>query len=226
VAVLVAVVGASPGIGKSTLCTALAGWLSGAGLRVDHFREEEILTRAAFTAVAAEFTSTGVVQLPTLLDAVADFVSSIEASGDDVVIADSLIPFMPSLLAWGHDEETIAGFLGDLSGLLAPVTPIVVYVDGDPVAALARAAEREEPGWLDWFVGKLAGYQVTPAVHDVDTAAAYLTREGALTLRVVRRQPWDLVVVDGRTPIEVQRRAQDLLTPLLSGRGAGRLRVR
>lgn len=220
VAVLIAVAGAAPGIGKSTLCRALAGWLSGLGLRVDHFREDEVLTRDEFAAGAAEFEAGGVVQLPTLLDAVAGFVSSILASGDDVVITDSLIPFVPSLLAWGHGEDVMTRFLHDLSCLLEPVAPIVVYLDGDPLAALARAAEREGPGWLGWFVDKLARYRVSPTVHNVDTAGAYLRRERALTLRLVRQQPWDLLVVheaDSLPPIEVQHRAQDLLALVLPG---------
>ena len=50
-------------MGKSTLCTGLAAALPG---QVDHFREEEVLTRPAFSAVAAEFR-TGPVSLPTFL---------------------------------------------------------------------------------------------------------------------------------------------------------------
>jgi nucleoside-triphosphatase THEP1 len=38
----VVVWGASPGIGKSTLCAGLAERLAATGQRVDHFREEEI----------------------------------------------------------------------------------------------------------------------------------------------------------------------------------------
>ena len=218
--VLIAVAGAAPGIGKSTLCTAVTGWLSGLGLRVDHFREHEVLTRDEFASVAAEFEARGVVQLSTLLSAVADFVSSIQASGDEVVITDSLIPFVPSLLAWGHDEEAMTRFLHDLSGLLEPVAPIVVYLDGDPSAAVARAADREGPGWLDWLIDKLARYRVSPAVHDLDTAGTYLGRERAVTLRLVRQQPWDLLVVDeadSLPPLEVQHRTQDLLAAVLPG---------
>jgi len=220
VAVLIAVAGAAPGIGKSTLCTALTGWLSDVGLRVDHFREEEVLTRGEFASVAAEFESRGVVQLPTLLDAVAGFVSSIQSSGDDVVITDSLIPFVPSLLAWGHGEDAITRFLHDLSCQLEPVTPILVYLDGDPLTALARATDREGADWLGWFVDKLARYRVSPAVHDLDTAGAYLRRERVLTLRVVQQQHWDLLVVDDADslpPIEAQHRVQDLLAPVLRG---------
>src|SRR5215203_5941645 len=108
VAVLIAVAGAAPGIGKSTLCMAMAAWLSGRGLRVDHFREDEVLTRDEFASVAAEFEGHRAVQLPTLLNAVARFVLSIQDSEDDVVITDSLIPFIPSLLAWGHGHRPAA----------------------------------------------------------------------------------------------------------------------
>jgi broad-specificity NMP kinase len=58
-AVLVTVWGASPGVGKSTLCAGLSQSLVEAGLAVDHFREEEILTRPQFAAVAEDYRATG-----------------------------------------------------------------------------------------------------------------------------------------------------------------------
>lgn len=94
--VLVTVWGVSPGVGKSTLCAGLSQWLADAGLRVDHFREEEILTRPQFTAVAEGFKATGAVELETLITTTARFVESVLTSGDDVVIADALVPFVPS----------------------------------------------------------------------------------------------------------------------------------
>ena len=61
---------------------------------------------------------------------------------------------------------------------------------------------------------------MNPVVHDLDTAGAYLRRERALTLRLVRQQPWNLLILDNADslpPIEIQHRAQDLLAPLLPG---------
>ena len=69
--VFVAVVGATPGVGKSTLCVRLAAALEERGLAVDHFREEEILTRPAYRRVAAEFGSSGVVPPEVLIEATA-----------------------------------------------------------------------------------------------------------------------------------------------------------
>ena len=77
--VLIAVWGVSPGVGKSTLCAGLSRWLTDAGLRVDHFREEEILTRPQFAAVAEAFKTTGTVGLRTLITASAEFVDSVLA---------------------------------------------------------------------------------------------------------------------------------------------------
>jgi thymidylate kinase len=217
-AVLITVWGASPGVGKSTLCAGLSQWLADAGLRVDHFREEEILTRPQFAAVAEDFKATGAVELGTLIAATAQFVESVLASGDDVVIADALVPFVPSLLAMGNDEQMIDAFMADLTEVLAPVRPVMVFLDGNAEVALSRAARREGAQWLDWYVGKLAGYGVTPPVADVASAVKYLLRERAVTLATVGRKDWGLVVIeraDELPPDKVLRVAQRGLTPWL-----------
>jgi adenylate kinase family enzyme len=46
---LISVIGSSPGVGKSTLCRALADWLAGVGVSVDHFEGAEVLTRRRLT---------------------------------------------------------------------------------------------------------------------------------------------------------------------------------
>ena len=92
VTVLVVAWGASPGIGKSTLCAGLSEWLSDAGLQVDHFQEEEILTRPQYADVASHFLATGEVEREALLSATARFADSVLAAGTDVVIADALMP--------------------------------------------------------------------------------------------------------------------------------------
>ncbi|MET9914117.1 hypothetical protein ABZZ74_46675 [Streptomyces sp. NPDC006476] len=216
--VLITVWGASPGMGKSTLCDGLSQWLAAAGLRVDHFHEEEILSRPQFAAAAEEFKATGRVQLQTLIAATANFVDAVVASGDDVVIADALMPFVPTLLAMGHGEETIDAFMTDLTEALVRVRPVMVFLDGNAEPALSRAATREGEHWLDWYVEKLASYKVSPPVADVASAVKYLLRERAVTLGAVRRKGWGLIVIeraDERPPDEVLRVAQRGLRPRL-----------
>ncbi|WP_326778172.1 hypothetical protein [Streptomyces sp. NBC_01445] len=217
-AVLITVWGASPGVGKSTLCAGLSQWLADAGLRVDHFREEEILTRPQFAVVAEDFKAAGTVELGTLISATAQFVDSVLASGDDVVIADALVPFVPSLLAMGHGEDTIDAFMADLTEVLAPIGPVMVFLDGNAETALSRATRREGAQWLEWYVGKLAAYEVSPPVADVASAVKYLLRERAVTLGAVGRKDWGLVVIeraDELPPDEVLRVAQRSLRPWL-----------
>ena len=216
--VLISVCGASPGVGKSTLCGGLARWLTDAGLRVDHFREEEILTRPQFAAVAEQFKANGTVELGTLRAATAEFVAAVVASGDDVVIADALMPYVPTLLAMGHGEGTIEAFMTDLTEVLAPVGPVMLFLDGNAGAALPRAARREGEQWLDWYVAKLSGYEVTPAVTDVASAVRYLRREREVALDVVRREGWGLAVVERADELsreEVLRVARRELKPWL-----------
>ena len=145
---LIAVFGASPGIGKTTLTRRLAADAP-PGARVERFDEEDILSRPEFATVAAQFGATGEVDLDALLDASARFVTS--ARNYDLVVTDALFPFVPSLLAWGHDEATIRSFLAQLHAILRPLHPIVVYLDGEPADALPRAASRSGDAWLRGF---------------------------------------------------------------------------
>jgi len=185
---LVAVDGASPGVGKSTLCNGLAASLAAAGTAVDHFREEEILSRPEFADVAEQFTATQTVRLDSIVDAVTAFVINADANGTEVIVADALLPFIPSLIVWGYDESAIGAFLDRISAAIAPARVVLLYVDGDPDVALRRAADREEPGWLEWLVGKLG-------VPDRAAAIRHLENQRDLTLRLVGRQPWELIVL-------------------------------
>jgi hypothetical protein len=201
VTILVSVWGAAPGVGKSTLCAGLSALLADAGLRVDHFREEEILTRPEFDKVAEEFRETGVVELRTLLEASARFADAIRAAGDDVVVADALVPFLPTLLALGHSDQAIAAFTGELAGILSGLSPVLVYLDGSARTALAQASKREGPQWLGEYVGKLVRYGVRPPVRDLASAVEYLRRERAVTLAAARRMGWPVIRIDRATEL-------------------------
>ncbi len=217
--VLIAVWGASPGVGKSTLCAGLARWLAGAGLRTDHFLEEEIFTRPQYAEVAREFQAAGTVDCATLLAATSLFAESILAGGIDAAITDALMPYLPSLLAMGHSDEAIDAFMCSLDQILAPLRTVMIFLDGDAGTGLARAAAREDPGWLDWYVGKLARYEVSPPVYDVASAVRYLGREREVTLSVARRHDWNLIVIENATSLtedQVLHAAIEELTPRIA----------
>jgi len=207
---LIAVFGASPGIGKTTLTRRLATDASTGVGRVDRFNEEDILSRSEFAPVAAQFQATGVVDLDVLLAASERFVASAQAY--DLVVTDTLFPFVPSLVAWGHDEETIRAFLIQLRTILEPLNPVVVYLDGDPAEALPRAASRSGESWLDNFLAKTATYKVTPRIRDLEDTIAHLRSERDITLRSMIAAGYTVVKI----PDAHLRSSDDLASEALS----------
>jgi hypothetical protein len=193
----IAVVGSSPGVGKSTLCRAVAGWFTSGGALVDHFEEADILSRPSFRAVAEEFAGgRGAVRPRTLVDASRAYAEETRAAGVDVLVTDALIPFVPSLVAWGHDERAIAQVVADLEEAVRPTRVTVVYLRDVPEKALGRAIAREGPQWAQWYVGKLGDSPGTRAVKDVASAADHLRAEMELTLRLLATTRWNVIVVD------------------------------
>jgi hypothetical protein len=202
---LLAVVGAAPGIGKSTLCASLSAWLTDAGCTVDHFEEDHVLTRPAFARVAADFTTSGVVSPEVLINATVEYLTDAVAAGIGVVVMDSLIPYVPSLLAFGHDEREIVAIADDLANRIAAVPTMIIFLDGDAAMALGRAAAREGPDWLAWYAAKLVRYGLlASAAPDLVDVSEYLLRERTLTTRVLRRLPWELVVVEDADELPTQ----------------------
>src|SRR6266704_2471441 len=110
-----------------------------------------MLTRWELPDVAGEFTATGVVDLETVLEAMPGCVASIRAAGGRRCrhrLTDA-IPFVPALMAWGHNEQVMTGFVDELAGLLRPVHPVIVYfgleLAGDREA---REPAGEEAVWM------------------------------------------------------------------------------
>lgn len=126
------------------------------------------------------------------------------------MIADALVPFVPSLLATGCSDQEIRQFIAELTTELAPLDLALVYLDGDAAAALARAAAREDLGWLQWYTCKLARYKLIPEPGELASAVTYLERERAVTLGAARHAGWRVIVVERATELsadEIFRRA-------------------
>ncbi len=215
---LISVVGSSPGVGKTTLCRAVAQWLAGVGASVDHFEEADLLTRPAFRPVAEEFAGeTAAVRPATLTACTRAYVAESLTTGKDHLVTDALLPFIPSLVAWGHDEASLVQVMEDLSHAVQPAQVTVVYVHDDPETALRRAVEREGEAWEDWYVRKLADSPGTRGVHDLSSAAAHLRFEGELTRRLLARTPWHVLNVNVGTlnAQEAYAHTRDHLTDML-----------
>jgi hypothetical protein len=192
---VVAVIGAAPGVGKSTLCAALVRRLRDIGATVDHFDEPDVLTRPEFASVAAAFRTTGSVPPEALVDATVDYLDRAARRNIGVVVMDALMPFVPSLLAFGHAEPAIASLLDGLAARIAYADTLVVFLDDDPDRALDRATAREGDDWIGWYAGKLARYGLVAADPGAAELRAYLTYERNVTRRLLERSPWDVLVL-------------------------------
>lgn len=79
----------------------------------------------------------------TLVAATRAYVEHARSSGVDVLVTDALIPFVPSFVAWGHEEAAIAQVLRDLEEAVEPTRVNVVYLRDDPEVALPRRYVRD-----------------------------------------------------------------------------------
>ena len=190
---LVALAGAAPAVGVSSMARALRAELAGRGLRVESVEPDELLTRPEFAPVAREVAVTGSAATETLLAGVDAFLSGV--AGIDVVVCDSLFPFVSTLVEWGYGEHAIDGFAAELTGRLAGTSYVFVYLDGDVAAALRLAAGREPEGWLEWYVDQLVRNEPVSLLSPTEQAAVLLAARRDLTLRLAREHGWNLVRV-------------------------------
>jgi hypothetical protein len=85
--------------------------------------------------------------------------------------------------------------VAELTDRITPTPVLAVFLDGDPDRSMCRAVTREPDGWLGWFTTKLVRYGQIDPNHGLDQVHAYLTDVRGTTLRVLRRQPWALLIV-------------------------------
>ena len=216
---IVAVSGVAPAVGTSTLARGLRDWFTASGLRVDLVEEDEVLTRPVFAPMARELAVTGACGISTLSECITAFAAATADSDVDIVVCDSLFPFVRSLSDWDNGEIAIDGFLAQCTDAIAPMPFTLVYLDADLPSALGRAAGREPEGWLQWYVSNLTRNEPDSlTTTDLDRAVGVLDREREIAQRLMAKHGWDVRRIpetDLLTIDEVLDRAQRQLA--LSG---------
>ena len=136
----------------------------------------------------------------TLLEATRSYLDTCRRSGADAFVIDSLLPYTPSLLAWGRSDGEVAGFFASVEPRLRGFDALQVQLEGDASAGLNRAMEREGSSWLNSFVQKVGGYKdygrggITQA-----NVIAYLDSATGCSRVLLAAAPWPVsfVSVDG-----------------------------
>lgn len=212
---IVMVTGAVPGLGKSTLCGSLGAALESQGHTVEHFAEADILTCDEFQDVIAAFRSTGSASREQLLDATRRYLDRCLRQRSRYVVQDMLLPYLPSLLAWGHSDQDIGAFFEDLARLASEVELLELHIEGDPHAAVLRASRREGMGWIEASIAKFGRYENAEPVSDLASLVRYMTHAQERSRRLLRGAPWTVITFDAASG------ADTVLTEALSAIGAG-----
>ncbi len=178
------------------MARALADAFDADNRRVELFREEDIRRNAAFRQVMYEFDSMGEVQRATLLSAAAGYLASIRERGSDVVVLDALLPYLPSLLAWGDTDDDIGNFFDRLAELFDGFAVLEVHLLANPRVALARAAQREGGAWLENHIAKVSGFTSTRRISTLDDVVAFYGDAAARSQSLLDRSPWPVAQID------------------------------
>jgi hypothetical protein len=194
---LILINGAAPGLGKSSLAKELVARMELIGWDVELFEEQDILEHADFAAVIQAWRSGGNVDSSTLLAATKAYLSSCWVQGADVHVQDSLLPFLPSLLAWGWSDYDIASFFSELGVSMRDFQVLQVQLEGDAREGLQRASDREGAEWLDWFSEKVRGYADGGArADDLEDVIAYLESAKSRSHGLLTQAPWQVCFAD------------------------------
>lgn len=194
---LILINGAVPGLGKSTLAQGLAGRLRDSGLDVELFQEQEILDRVEFAAVIEEWRSTNRAASGTLLAGTSKYLEWSRRRSAKVDVFDSLLPFLPSLLAWGRSDAQIAEFFRQLARLMHGFDVHHVQLEGNARRSLNRAREREGGAWLEQLVTKVRNYGDEGSnASDLESLIKYFESATTRSHELLATAPWSVCFVD------------------------------
>jgi len=153
---LILFTGAGPGVGKSTLSAFLAQQFTAHALPTRWIYEEDTLD--AFTPFFQALREKQLNTLDLFLDAARNLVLDCQAQSS-VCIVDSLLPGYGFFFG-AHPLTAIAALTNQLVTILAPLHPLLVYVDGDVAVALNRAITQRGSAWFERMVQRMNSWNL------------------------------------------------------------------
>ena len=187
-----------PGAGKSTLSERLCGELIARGVPA-HWLSEEAMNRLE---VVKQFAGRWYSDDPDGPDAFLDMVRSVAADwskSQTVWITDAFLPAFHWLYGkypLERLEEVVAGE----ALILAPLRPLLVYLDADVRTAWARAVAQRGAEWADFMVRTFAGfsypYSTDGPPRDEEDVVRFLERSAVDWHAALARWPGETVILD------------------------------
>lgn len=196
--------GSSPGTGKSTLSSFLYEQLSLHNIPVLWIYEDDVLRIPYFVDFVADILSGNPRMMETLRQATRDYVQACQST-HAVGTTDSIYPCVNWLIATAlYSNQEIADFGAELEQLLAPLHPLVIYLDADPKVALQRAIDQRGEAWFTGLVEALNSYAVNRQhpLRTIEEVADYFRTQAMLSLDVLQQWAFPLLIMDAmQTPL-------------------------
>lgn len=155
---LIMVSGSSPGAGKSTASEALARQLARHGSPCRWLSEGELLRMDGFAQFDEAVGSNDPDAIEVLL-AAARTVTSKAVGSEETWITDALLPGF-FWLCGRYPPDRVAAFSSDVAQVLAPLRPLIVYLEVDVARAIARATQARGAQWLELLVRAVQRWRV------------------------------------------------------------------
>jgi hypothetical protein len=183
---LIMLAGTSSGAGKSTLSEFLFDQFIRHSIPTRWLYEEDILHLDAFTPVVQAFQHGQGDAIEALLVATKQFVAE-NVNENVVIVTDSIFPCQTWLFAAGYSRARIAEFSIQLAQLLAPLQPLLIYLNSDVAVSLKRAVAQRGTLWLDELIITMQTYTYcqTHPVHDMEDVIAFFKAETQLTVELL-----------------------------------------
>jgi hypothetical protein len=196
--------GSSPGTGKSSLSSFLFEQLSLHKIPVRWVYEDDVLHIPYFADFVADILSGNPTMLETLRQATRGLVQE-SLSANAVAITDSIYPCINWLFSTAlYSRQELLDFGVELEQLLAPLNPLVVFLNADPKVALQRAIDQRGEAWFEGLLAVMNGYSMNREhpLQNLGEAAAYFRVQAELSLEVLRRWSFNLLLIDAmQTPL-------------------------
>lgn len=161
--------GVSPGAGKTTLSDWLRLELTNQGHKIVWIEEHHVHDLEMFKEVVEVFTHGAEDYVTPLLRAAETLVQHYR-NKTDIVLTDSLFPSYTWLFSEGVPKATIAKFNQELAKVLAPLNPLIVWLNGDVSALLQRAIVQRGEEWLNGLIESINSYRYSPVRPVVDSS--------------------------------------------------------
>ncbi len=198
--------GASPGTGKSTLSSFLFAQLHLHDIPVFWIYEDDVVNISCFAEFIVDIQIGNPKMKESLLRATRAYVQECVRT-DVVAITDSIYPCINWLIATDlYSHQELRAFGAELEQHLAPLHPLIVFLDADPKIALQRAIDQRGEPWYRELVATLNSYPINREhpLHTVDEVAAYFRVQAALSLDLLQKWSCDLLTIDVvQTPLDL-----------------------